>query len=310
MRRLWGSLLILCLLVPLLPAQQAEDERPIITVLDFTTESVSQSEMKTIISLLSSSLFQMNAFTVIDTSQRDNILSEIEFSAGGCTDESCMLEIGRLLAAEMIVVGNLSKIGSRYILSSKLLETQTGKTLGTADGIYGDLDAMVDDLLNFGGRLVQSVMSAPAAAGGEPAAEPEPEVAPEVVKPPKPDREPVVIDWKKVGGISLTTVGVAAAGVGGYLMYTAFDLINTAWQDYDTAPSGSDFEDLYTTYTSIRDEKRPAFFNGMYIAGAGVLAGGLGALLLLIPKKDAAVQVSAAIVPLPSAPAVCVSFRY
>jgi len=105
--------------------------------------------MKPIISLLSSAFFQMERFTIIDVSQRENILSEIEFSSSGCTDESCMLEIGRLLAAEMIVVGSLSKIGSRYVLSSKLLETQTGRTLGTADGIYADLDAMLDDLGSF-----------------------------------------------------------------------------------------------------------------------------------------------------------------
>ncbi len=49
----------------------------------------------------------------------------------------------------MIVVGSLSKIGSRYVLSCKLLETQTGKPLGTGDGIYANLDAMVDDLRNF-----------------------------------------------------------------------------------------------------------------------------------------------------------------
>jgi hypothetical protein len=126
MKRILVSVLLLFVLALFLSAQQAQGGKPTITVLDFSTESVSQSEMKTIISLLSSSLFQMNMFTIIDVSQRENILNEIRFSASGCTDESCMLEIGRLLAAEMIVVGSLSKIGSR---SSLLPLWRNGKAL-------------------------------------------------------------------------------------------------------------------------------------------------------------------------------------
>jgi len=309
MRRLWGSLLFLVVLVPLLPAQQAEDERPIITVLDFTTESVSQSEMKTIISLLSSSLFQLNAFTVIDVSQRENILSEIEFSAGGCTDESCVPEIGRLLAAEMIVVGNLSKLGTRYVLSSKLLETRTGKTLGTADGIYTDLDAMVDDLLNFGGRLVQAVVGTPQVGAS---AEQAPVPAPEAVKPPKPPRDPVVIDWKKTAGIGLVSLGAVAAGVGGHFLYDALgpqtSEVDAAWTAYDTAVTG--FDDLYELYLTLLETRSDTFVPGLAVAGGSAAVAALGTTILLVPKKDTAIHVSAAVIPLPRFFGVYLSLAY
>lgn len=72
----------------------AQQDKPVITVLDFTINEVSQTEMKSIIGLLSSALFKTKYFTVIDVSQRETVLKELQFSMSGCSDESCMLEMG------------------------------------------------------------------------------------------------------------------------------------------------------------------------------------------------------------------------
>jgi hypothetical protein len=126
--------------------------------------------MRSIISLLSSALFQTQKFTVIDVSERERLLQELEFSMSDCTDESCLLEVGRMLSAEGIVVGNLGKVGNRYILSAKLLETETAKTLNTADGFYDDLDALVDDIYILANKLA-GVEGEGEAVAGQPAGE-------------------------------------------------------------------------------------------------------------------------------------------
>lgn len=321
MRKTSFLLMFLCISLIILPAQQKGTNLPILTVLDFTVQGVSQVEMKTIISILSSSIFQMERFTVIDVSQRENILNEIEFSSSGCTDESCLLEIGKLLAAEMIVTGSLSKIGSRYVLSSKLLETQTGRTLGTADGMYVNLDALLDDISLFSQKLVKSVASPPKPAAEEGtvqieeappaiAEEPPPAPEPDAVKPPKPPREPIVINWKKVGGITLTGVGAVSLGVGGYFIYNAFTAAQKAWLAYDTSTADqATIDNLYNDYLSVYEEQQPVFMYGLYIAGGGILAAGLGALLLLLPEKDSAAEVSAVLISGPKAPGILVSVR-
>jgi len=129
--------------------------KPTITVLDFKTNNISEGDMQSIISFLSAELFDIGIYTVIDSSQRDTILKELKFSMSGCTDESCQLEIGRMLSAEMIVVGDLGQIGSRFILTAKILETETSKTLGIAKGIYPDIDALLDDMNSFALKLVK-----------------------------------------------------------------------------------------------------------------------------------------------------------
>ena len=136
------SVILIIAPIVFLPAQSKET----LAVLDFKTEAVSETEMNAIVEFLSAELFNTNKFIVIDVSQRQAILDEMEFSNSGCTDDSCALEIGKMLSAELIVTGNLSKVGTRYLMSVKLLETETSKTMGTANGKFGDLDELIDGL--------------------------------------------------------------------------------------------------------------------------------------------------------------------
>jgi sulfatase modifying factor 1 len=130
----------------LLSVLATTQQKPVITVLDFKTSGVSEQEMKAIISLISNTLFKTGKFTVIDVTQRELLLKEIEFSLSGCVEEFCQIEIGKQLSAEMIVVGRIDKVGNNLILTSKVLETQTAKTVRVADGVYRDLDELVRNI--------------------------------------------------------------------------------------------------------------------------------------------------------------------
>lgn len=141
------------LILVLLAVAAASQDIPTIAVLDFRTNNISASDMRSISSLLSSALFKTGRFRVIDVTQRDTLLKELEFSVSGCTDESCQLQIGKMLSAEQIVVGDIAKVGTRYMLSSKMLRTETAGTLASADGIYATMDALVDDLYAIASTL-------------------------------------------------------------------------------------------------------------------------------------------------------------
>jgi branched-chain amino acid transport system substrate-binding protein len=168
-------------LLVLLAFPLASQSIPIITVLDFKTNNISASDMRSIISLLSSALFKTGRFRVIDVTQRDTLLQELEFSMSGCTDESCQLKIGKMLSAEQIIVGDIAKVGSRYMLSSKMLQTETAGTLASADGIYPTMDALVDDLYTIASTLagtgVQKAAASAAQGPATPAAQPYPPLA-------------------------------------------------------------------------------------------------------------------------------------
>ena len=185
MKRLLWALLLFAAFAPLAAADQA-----VIAVLDFSTDGVSRSEMKSIVNLLSSALFQTGRFTVIDVGERERLLQELEFSVGDSTDESRLLQAGRMLSAERIVLGNIGKVGSRYILSAKMLETETARTVSTADGIYVNLDALVDDLFVLAEKLVTSPGAKPAGPVAEAPSRAPPPAAPEPATTPPEGEQP------------------------------------------------------------------------------------------------------------------------
>jgi outer membrane protease len=123
--------------------------KPIITILDFNTNGIASNDMKAVVSLLSSAIFETSKFEVIDKSQRDIILAELKFSISGCADETCQLEIGKMLAAEYIVVGDISKVGSRFILNAKIIETKSSKTINTARGLFDSIEELLSNVDNL-----------------------------------------------------------------------------------------------------------------------------------------------------------------
>jgi len=55
--------------------------------------------------------------------------------------------------------------------------------------------------------------------------------------------------------------------------------VKEAWLAYDTSNEVTEMESLYNAYLAAYDDQQPWFMNGLYIAGAGLLAGGVGAFL-------------------------------
>lgn len=274
MRRLAACILLLC--VPLL--SHAQDKKTI-TVLDFAASGVSEGEMRSVISLLSSALFQTGRYVVIDVAQRDKLLEEIEFAASDCTDESCQVEIGKLLAAEMVVVGSISRVGSKYVLATKMLDTESSRTESTADGIYADLDSLVEDT----GSLARKLAGLPVEAGKKPA-----------VARAKPSAKTIV-------GFGLLGGGAVVGGVGGVLTGLAVGYKNStvdpAFETYDNATS--DFDNLYQEYLDAFATYRGRLVAGLALAGGGaaLIASGVVVLLLpAVPPKPAA-GVSALLMP-------------
>ncbi len=63
------------------------------------------------------------------------------------------MEIGKLLAADYLVIGSLGKLGSRFIINAKLIDIELGETVLSAREIYPNVDAMIDGCDEFAVRL-------------------------------------------------------------------------------------------------------------------------------------------------------------
>jgi hypothetical protein len=273
------SMLFLSLLLALSAACCPGADKPIITVLDLTVDQVSVAEMKTLISLLSSALFQTGRYTVIDVSERDRILKEIEFSTSDCTDDSCQVEIGKLLSAELIVVGRLGMIGKRYVVSLKMLETSSSRTVSTADGTYKEIEAILDDLPNVARRIAGQKAAAQTAPGAG--------VAP-----------------ARAAAVACAVSAVASAGLGAYFLTAGLRYLSgpaaEAFDAYMVEPQGSAaYDSLYQAYLEEFAVSRSRLVPAVAALGSAAILGGASVVLFALPRKAAAANpaVGAAIAP-------------
>ncbi|MCX7031124.1 MAG: peptidylprolyl isomerase [Spirochaetes bacterium] len=131
-------------------------EKPAIAVLDFPASGISEREMKSIISLLSNTLVKTGKYVVIDIASREAITKEIEFSMNDLADQTFQIKIGRQLSAQLMVLGSIGKLGSRLVLTARVLETLTSRTVSAADGSYRDLDELVKDIDRIGLELARA----------------------------------------------------------------------------------------------------------------------------------------------------------
>ena len=114
-------LLILSVAIPV----SAND---LVAVLPLSTSSgISESEIQIITQFLEDSLINTGRIDLISQDKRDEIMSELTFSQGGCSDESCALDIGELLSAEYMVYGSVNRQETLYVLSIKKMNVETSK---------------------------------------------------------------------------------------------------------------------------------------------------------------------------------------
>jgi TolB-like protein len=116
------SILLFCLIALSLSAQ--ENRRT--AVVPFNAVGVSENEAMIITGLFETALVNTKSFSVIEQSQIADIMEAQAYSLGGCTDESCAIEVGKLLSAEQIILGDLSSIGGKIILNAKIIDVEKG----------------------------------------------------------------------------------------------------------------------------------------------------------------------------------------
>ncbi|GHV61376.1 hypothetical protein AGMMS49587_05330 [Spirochaetia bacterium] len=69
-------------------------------------------------------------FAVVDRQQLDAIRSELNFQWAGEVDDNSAQEIGKMVGAQTIVSGAVSKIGDNYRMRTRALEVQTAQVQG------------------------------------------------------------------------------------------------------------------------------------------------------------------------------------
>ena len=122
-----------------------------IAVIDFNANNISDGEVKALTDRLRVELFKTKNYNVVEREMMDEVLKEQGFQQSGCATDECMVQIGRLVGVQSIVGGSISKVGSTFSISSRIVSVETGDIINTST--Y-DHKGEIDGLLTIGMKQI------------------------------------------------------------------------------------------------------------------------------------------------------------
>jgi len=148
MRKLYFTLvLILC-------AGSLHAEKMRVAVLDLKPEAVPTVISNAITSIVRTEMVNTGYFTVVERDRMDAILREQGFQSTGCTDSSCAVQVGRLLSAEKILIGEVSKVAGTIIMVVRIVDVEKG----IAEFAANEKTRSIDDIDLAGKRLTEKLV--------------------------------------------------------------------------------------------------------------------------------------------------------
>lgn len=103
------------------------EEKMKIAVIDFKADGVSEQITRVVSNMIRNRFINSGKFVVLERGQMDEILKAQSLDQLGCTDSSCAVEIGKLLSARKIMVGELSSLGgTKILINIRIVDVEKG----------------------------------------------------------------------------------------------------------------------------------------------------------------------------------------
>ena len=109
---------------------------------------VTKGQAEIIADRLRIELFNTGSVNMMERDQMKEIMSEQGFQQSGvCTDDACMVEIGKLLGVERLVSGSIGKLGTMFLCNFRVIDVQTARIMGVVStDITGGIEQVVGEL--------------------------------------------------------------------------------------------------------------------------------------------------------------------
>ena len=97
-----------------------------LAVIDFTPKGTSKIMSGAVTDLVRSELIDTGLFTVVERGEMKEILKEQEFGLSGCTDQACAVQMGKLLSANKMLLGDVTAMGRGFLITARLVDVEKG----------------------------------------------------------------------------------------------------------------------------------------------------------------------------------------
>ena len=102
------------------------EEKMRIAILDLKPDGVTEQDARTISNMIRNEFINMEDFIVVERNQMDEILNEQGLQQTGCTDQACAVELGKLISARKMLVGEVMPLGEAFVITVRIVDIEKG----------------------------------------------------------------------------------------------------------------------------------------------------------------------------------------
>lgn len=117
----------------------------------------SSDEAESITELYIAELVSTGKISVVDRTNFNKILKEMQFQAGDWANSEKTVKLGTAIGAEIISRGQIIKLGSKMYLSATLIDVKTAKVLSSAKVQFVSIDDIFGILTKFAKEAVEGL---------------------------------------------------------------------------------------------------------------------------------------------------------
>lgn len=97
-----------------------------IAVIDFVGYNVSETDCNALTERFRAELYNTGVFTIIERKLMNEILIEQGIQQSGCTDNDCVVQVGKLIGVKKIITGSVNQMGNIYSVSARVVNVESG----------------------------------------------------------------------------------------------------------------------------------------------------------------------------------------
>jgi hypothetical protein len=125
-----------------------------IAIIGLDYRNIEKDEAMIITDILRRELFKSNYFEITDRATMEAVLEQQNVQISECFEQSCSIELGRMLAVEKVAFGSVSKLGKSYILEVAIADVETGKLIAAeGHGLICDIESIPELVENVAKKL-------------------------------------------------------------------------------------------------------------------------------------------------------------
>ena len=134
-----------------------------IAIMDMICQNVDPGVAVIVSDLLRDNFFSTGQYAVLERANMDKLIKEQQFQMSGCSSTECAVELGKILNMQEMVVGSVTKLGTRYFINARMVDVESGEIMVSASTeCYSD-----NELSNACKDLTSKIMKLNAERGRE-----------------------------------------------------------------------------------------------------------------------------------------------